>query len=367
MNEIKGLTGIRGWAALWVCAFHFTYVNSSAQDFGEVFNAIAHAGHNGVTVFFILSGFIMAYVYGRVFAEGQIGYLRFMSLRLARIYPLHLALLLAVAVFVLAGVLPRGPEDTALSFFLNVLLLQSWGFINGFSWNITAWSISSELAAYLLFPLLAAPIFRRSTTWSALAIFVLCAISTTGAIGTAIASSFGPLRSDVTFAYGINLVTQLLVFFVGVCLFNIAKALPTGPRLFDFALIAGLAVLLEGVLRGDLQLWQLIAASSLLVLGTYGDAGLGRAIFGNAFSKWLGDISYSLYLVHWALMYLWIALLPRITATYWHSIPLSLRFASAILVAALLHYGLEKPARRWLRGLTATPRKWLIASPIRSS
>jgi len=96
-REIDALTGLRAVAALGVVAHH--QVPGMHGIVGERWLAILDRGYLGVDVFFTLSGFVLAYNYG-----GRLGsaadYVRFVGLRLARIYPLHLVTLAGVLAMV---------------------------------------------------------------------------------------------------------------------------------------------------------------------------------------------------------------------------------------------------------------------------
>ena len=84
-SRIEGLTGLRGYAALWVLLLHFTY----NWDSGSAVRQVAAHGAYGVIVFFVLSGFILSYVYAGTFAKGVTAgsYRRFLWHRFARVYP----------------------------------------------------------------------------------------------------------------------------------------------------------------------------------------------------------------------------------------------------------------------------------------
>ena len=60
---------------------------------------------------------------------------------------------------------------------LHLLLVQNWGFTDALAWNDPAWSISAELGAYLLFPLLALAIdWRRVPSWAVIAAITAAAV-----------------------------------------------------------------------------------------------------------------------------------------------------------------------------------------------
>jgi peptidoglycan/LPS O-acetylase OafA/YrhL len=358
MTEIKGLSGIRGWAALWVALFHFAYVNSDAQHFGALTNFVQQAYH-ALPVFFVLSGFLLAHVYGRQLAEGRISVGRFMVLRLARIYPLYILVLVAFAVLVGLGYLKAGPHDTPYTFALNVMLVQTWGLVDGFTWNIVGWTLSIEFAAYLLFPLVGPWVLRHSARWATGAILVVLALlagSVSSRIILGAAGALG-LPTDVHFAYGLYLPPHLLFFFAGVCLYRVLLDLRTGGWQFDVAVAAGLLWLTLGAGLGGVPPWAILASSLLVVLGCCAPGGLGERLFGNRASAWLGEVSFAFYLVHWPMIYVWIHMLPE--GVYWQHVPMWERFGVALALAAVLHHGVEKPLlevlRRWLRRPTVLP------------
>ncbi|MFV0251061.1 MAG: acyltransferase family protein [Rickettsia aeschlimannii] len=95
LKEIKGLTGLRGYAALWVFFLHTTY-NWPGNSIGM---NIARLSGLGVVIFFVLFGFILCYVYNTRFYTHTISYKSFLFARIARVYPLHLFMLLCVLMY----------------------------------------------------------------------------------------------------------------------------------------------------------------------------------------------------------------------------------------------------------------------------
>ena len=92
-DAIPALTGIRGLAAWWVVLYHFreTYPDDPLHIAGRV---MAH-GYLAVDFFFELSGFILALNYLHVFRNlSSRQAVQFLGLRLARIYPLHIFMLI---------------------------------------------------------------------------------------------------------------------------------------------------------------------------------------------------------------------------------------------------------------------------------
>lgn len=153
MTRLDRLTSLRGIAALYVVLFH-CQVFIPGFDL-RPWTGLLDKGYLAVDFFFILSGFILAYVYARDFDAGRGSYRRFLFLRLARVGPVHLAMLLAAAVVILPAYgfgevanMTNSPRTLASS----VLLLHAWGGDRALSWNFPSWSISAEWFAYLIFP-----------------------------------------------------------------------------------------------------------------------------------------------------------------------------------------------------------------------
>jgi len=104
---LPSLTGLRGAAALWVILFHFSFLLRTHLHI-PLDLPLLREGYLGVDVFFILSGFILCHVYVSSFKQYKVReHIHFLLIRLARIYPLHLAVMLA---FVLAVWLVPAPR-----------------------------------------------------------------------------------------------------------------------------------------------------------------------------------------------------------------------------------------------------------------
>jgi peptidoglycan/LPS O-acetylase OafA/YrhL len=161
-TEIDALTGLRGVAALWVFFFHVANMsdglNSAAHPALALLGA---AGFLGVDVFFVLSGFVLAYNYGShdLHCHPRL-YRQFLSKRLARIYPVHVAALILVlvtqAAFALHDMRFMPASRLSLEGLLaSLTLTHGWAIPIQKTWNTVSWSISCEWAAYLAFPLIA--------------------------------------------------------------------------------------------------------------------------------------------------------------------------------------------------------------------
>lgn len=152
MQRFSVLDAFRGLCALIIVFFHMKEYNSITN------NAFINHGYLFVDFFFVLSGFVIAFVYYEKLNNGN-ALPRFFKNRFRRIYPLHIYTLLVFAAVELSrgylyqhGYLDKtiSPNNNGWTFLSNILLLNSTPLIgNGFSWNYPSWSISAEFITYL--------------------------------------------------------------------------------------------------------------------------------------------------------------------------------------------------------------------------
>src|SRR5665213_3072025 len=146
-EQLDALTGLRGFAALWVVSLHFMEVTNLLLPASASLNWLMGAGANAVPLFFFLSGFILLPTYRdrfEIFSWRE--YFRFLGLRLARIYPAYLAALIVMVMMVVASSMIGVPHSHD-AYPLN------WMLPDFFGWNYPDWSVSAEWFAYLfIFP-----------------------------------------------------------------------------------------------------------------------------------------------------------------------------------------------------------------------
>ena len=143
-QHLNALTGLRFLAALAVFVHHLRAVYPSLAVGVPI-------GDYAVSFFFVLSGFILTYVYAGKLTRRTIG--AFYIRRFARIWPLHLVTLL-IAISISFGF--RHTLKIPALLFSNLFLVQTWipryNYI--FSFNAVSWSISTEMFFYAMFPFL---------------------------------------------------------------------------------------------------------------------------------------------------------------------------------------------------------------------
>lgn len=170
------LMGLRFVLALCVLGYHMLPLTAGLLPIPLPLYWLLDHAWLAVDGFFILSGFIIPHHYGHTLQtfHGKT-YGHFLWLRLARVYPLHIVTLLALAVMVwVAGL--RGMTISAVNYSLsdfiqNILLIQAWHLPDHLDWNHPAWAISIEWLLYLLSPILFRLLLRPRPRWQAAMLF----------------------------------------------------------------------------------------------------------------------------------------------------------------------------------------------------
>lgn len=248
-----------------------------------------------VDFFFVLSGFVIFASYHERLGQG-FSRARFMLLRIGRLWPLHVAILLA---FVALEILPLALGDGAGAFAgrqsletlpANFLLIQTFVHPDAMTWNGPSWSISVELALYLLAAILLSRIPRMAP-------YVFAAM----AAAAGIALMGVDWKAYPAFAFGVTSVLRGIGGFgFGVFAAFLWLRLPSSPMWQRSApwLEGVTAAVALGVVAWPMGMLSNHAAFALLVFVFAFDSGpLSRALSMRGF-VWVGLISYSIYLVH---------------------------------------------------------------------
>lgn len=331
VRQIDNITGLRGFAAISVMLLHIRS-GQLADSYGWFAFVFANGGY-GVDVFFILSGFILAYVHGQDFANGVTmrGARDFLIARLARIYPVHLFMLIMVALVLrLHGITDWSPIDTARAFYANLALVHAWGTTPDGTFNQPSWSISAEWAAYLLFPLLA---------------FITAKWPRAVCLVVGIYAALSPaLYNWVHFKNG-EMAFRCVGFFTGGFLAYRTFGVARDSRLWAAGVWVAIAALLLGLkyLRADGQYPYLFAiAATALIVCLFKSHALW--LFSNPVSVFLGRISYSLYMSHVVVIF-------SIRKLSGGMQPMWVELAWIFAIATLIYYMVEEPARKTIRGM----------------
>lgn len=354
-GEIRSFTGLRGIAAVLVMLYHFAPLAPRGTLPAGRFLA---NGYLCVDLFFILSGFVLAYAQADHAADRFTprSHAAFLLARIARIYPLYAVVALASAAQLLAR-----PDHVAVApllgqLLLNLLMVQSWGLAG--SLEGAAWSVSSEWCAYLLFPLLLGitVLSSRRDAWLAglLAAVVLVILArSAGPFRFAGQARSGPLDL-YSAASPAPLLRCLAEFSLGLLAFRVAAWLARtraaawcGPA----ALIV-VALLLAALCAPRLDL-AVVALFVLLIITLAQRRGALSVALGSLVPHRLGRWSYSIYLLHGKFGHFAGALrgslarsAPSLPASLVSLIALGTVALVVIGCSALCHAVVEQPLRR---------------------
>jgi len=352
---ISNLTPIRGIAAIFVAIFHFEIVMVLflPRDISRFFSKC----YLMVDLFFIMSGFIIYHVYGHFFEESiqRASFYKYIRARLARVYPLHIFTLILMIILVASQhfVWDKFFEPSAIV--THVFMLQSFGLHSIYTWNVPAWSISAEFAAYLIFPVFAVAMYRykkiSAPAIALLIIFIYCLLSFKLSKDN---GTTGNYNLDLTFDYGY--LRGIAGFLAGGMIYQLYL-----KKVFYFlrtdAMLTTLFILLFVCLHFGVTDLIFIPVFLLLVLSAAYNTDKVKRLFSNRFLQWLGDISYSVYLVQFPLTILIIAILPHLGVTwqgpyslhlpYWQAAICCILFLAVLTgISALTYKYIEQPFRK---------------------
>ncbi|WP_224243276.1 acyltransferase family protein [Hyalangium gracile] len=363
----EALTGLRFWAALHVVVFHFG--GGWFEGAPGWLTAIYQCGYASVGLFFVLSGFVLAYNYlgpdGRMTAEPR----AFWAARIARVYPVYVLALVLLAPHVIAGSMAANSVGMAAAKLAvgggsALLLVHAWLPPATLYWNPPGWSVAVEAFFYALFPLAAAwvgRLRRERLGWALLALWGMGLLPSLLYLGfepdggTATILSRGTWLTVLKF----NPVLRLPEFLMGVVLgrlfvletpaqgrsgtwmatgaalltlvaFAFSQSLPF-PLLHNALLAPVYAVLVYGLARGGGPLGWLLSRPLLIRLGA---------------------ASYALYILEHPV---WLAvgsvaesLAPWVDLRGYR--PLFALYLPVVLgVSVLCHWLVETPMRTWVR------------------
>ncbi|MDO9078727.1 MAG: acyltransferase [Brevundimonas sp.] len=342
--DLRALTTLRFFAALWVVLY------TAWPHLNVGFTPVAVTkGYLGVETFFVLSGFILSHVYLEAAGEKRFSYGGFLWARLARVYPLHLVTLFGMiglgVVATVAGLSIDGSLTNWRDLPAHLTLTHAWGLATSSAFNHPSWSISAEWAAYLSFPAFAFVAWRLRDR-------PILATVLAAAFALGLYAAFEPLAgyslTEATFRWGALRIVPCFALGCALYLVHRRGGVPfAGP----VALGSGVAVLASA----SLGLWDavtvLAAGGLILGLGSLDNARAG--VLGSKLGVYLGEISYSIYMVCAPVLLLTTNVAARLTGAddkRFHII-VWLALVAAIPVAAMVTYHLvERPARKALRG-----------------
>ena len=364
VNYLSSLTSLRGIAALLVIIFHFDAIFIHLAPYGE--HPFFRKGYLWVDFFFLLSGFIMMHVYGQLFVDGfkMASFKKFIRARFARIYPLYLFsffLVILVYLWFRANFEINFWDDLIFDIGAiptNLLLLQSMHLTSYLTWNQPSWSVAAEWWIYLLFPFMIVP-FKKIINWrkSALMLFILGGYFFIIYYLYPLSNASSPFPSiennSLNVTYDFGFIRCFFGFLFGMLLYELYSAKLAAKyfsRSFYFLLATIGTVFVLGQNVSDL--YPVLLFAIIVLMGAYA-TGLSEKLLNLKPLQFLGEISYSMYLIHIPLLF-FISFLAK---KYY---PIDMEFnpdfpawtlcwvfvALVIIISAFTYHFIEVPARK---------------------
>lgn len=324
-HHLHSLESLRGIAALMIVFFHLSHVLN--VPFPNILGFIPNHFWLGVPLFYTLSGFVLAYGYAERLGDGK-QRTKFYIARFFRIAPLFYVMLTC---WTLATWVMLDKNIDFETLFLNVTFM--FGLVPGKHVSVVwaGWSIGIEMLFYIIFPVLAATI--KNIRDIVIAFVFACCLSAW------VRWQLG--QSPDNYGY-MNLMAQMPFFIAGIGGYRIWQHFGfsqsrVGWILLGFSLFLGMMITsniasalidLPGVIY--LYLWALVFGTLILAVCLVSIAALEHPIL-----RRCGELSFSLYLLHPALM----AILVKLQLVNW----MTSRFSSEWLVfilASLITLGL---------------------------
>ncbi|MDI1354991.1 MAG: acyltransferase [bacterium] len=307
---LPNLTPLRGLAALLVVAVHFNGIVIHLP-FSST-NMFLNKSYLMVDLFFIMSGFIILHNYGSEFKDlvGWRSYLKYLRARFARIYPLHFFTFLILVIIIYFSLNPylSGPLTTLINnpkaIITHLLLLQSFGFHEIYTWNVPSWSISAEWFAYLLFPFLT--LFMARYKSFALFLLTVLVIALYVLIVYVIPRPTSPWdmpnNHDINVSYEFGYIRGLAGFTTGMLVYKFYQTKKLLHFLSqDWVGAACVFALIYTMSKGILDLFY-IPLLSLVVLSLVANKSSINKVLMLRPLQYIGEISYSIYMWHYLLI-----------------------------------------------------------------
>ncbi|MEZ7007351.1 acyltransferase family protein [Streptomyces sp. AD55] len=362
-SKLPSLTGLRFFAALSVFFFHSSLSNSPIPPndpinpfadpgiAGAYEKALLNAGYIGVSFFFVLSGFVLAWS-----ARPGQSARAFWRRRMTKIFPNHLV------VFAVSLVLFAGATITSVGQWLPNMLLVHTFFpqpeIN-LSVSPPSWSLGSELLFYLLFPLLIVPVrkIRDGALWAWAAVMVAGTVAvqlvSTHLVPDTPKSAITPI-SDLQFWFGYLFPPgRLFEFVLGILLARIVLAGRWPRRIgIGWSLVlcaAGYAAGFVVPFPYTFVVATIVPIGALIAAVAAADVAGRRTRLRGRVMVWLGEVSFGFYLVQGVSIFYLRSLLDGATYGVPGAVLLIVGFfGTSLLGGWLLYRFVEMPAMRRL-------------------
>ncbi|MEV6527815.1 acyltransferase [Longispora sp. NPDC051575] len=348
-SRLPSLTGLRWAAAMLVFAEHVVNrvlaadVRVPDPVAGAAWALFSHAGALGVSFFFALSGFVLAY-------SARHGDTRraFWRRRWAKIYPLHVvtALLAAALLLTTAGTV------TPWQVLANVTLTQAWIPDPAIytSLNPVSWSLSCEALFYLCFPFLLPALRHMSTIWLRSLILALPVVVL--AINVALIGADHEVAKWTAYLLP---AARLVGFTLGVVVaVLVTRGEWRGPGLGWSLILLAVVYAAAAETPYPVHLHALTLGPVVLVIAAAATADRSgvRTLWSRPALVYMGEVSFAFYMIHYLVLLVadQLGMIASPVGPLRAVAVTAVVFATSLAGAVALHHGVENPAYRRLKG-----------------
>ncbi len=355
-NHYKILDGLRGVAAIIVVAFHVFETHSTSHQ-----DQIINHGYLSVDFFYVLSGFVIGYAYDDRW--GKMTLAGFFKRRLIRLHPMVIMGMIVGAIgfyFQACNYWPTISQTPAWKMLFVMLIgftlipvplsmdIRGWHEMHPL--NGPGWSLFFEYIANILYA-----VFVRKFSNTALSILVI--LSGIALIHLAVTSTNGDIIGGWSVEpeqLRIGISRLMYPFFAGLLLSRINRL---SPIKYSFLLSSMLVIIFLSIPRigGTTHLWMNGLYDSLCVILIFplivfiGANGEIKGKYTSKLCKFLGDISYPIYITHYPIIYIYTAWVSDNKVPLQQAWPMGiLVLFSSILLAYVCLKFYDMPLRKWL-------------------
>jgi peptidoglycan/LPS O-acetylase OafA/YrhL len=338
-SYLPNITFIRFIAALWIVFFHFGLKVPNIDEFNLILSIVSN-GFQAVTFFYVLSGFIMAYLYYNASLNNKFNFLKYWRARFARIYPAYcVALLLTFLIFLNWGF--RLNYNLCIS---ELFCLQTWFHFKDPYYNFPDWSISVEFFFYLCFPFLLKYFVKLNFRSLSIITFVFWALT----------QIFYNALTDSVQKTIINLpLLHLSIFIIGVyggiIYFRYRTQIDNFSKIklyLLFIFISSVFISFHILTETKENVGLFSPLFLLLIVMLVSDNTKFTRIFSNKISNYLGTISYSMYIFQYPI-YIFSKMFADKIEVNTQSLSFLISYILILIFGSMLtHKFIEKPFRK---------------------
>lgn len=338
-DKTQFIIGMRGYSALAVFLIHSG--GMGLRQFSEFTNKVVNHGQYGVISFFVLSAFTICMSIDR---EKNFKFGTYFLKRFFRIMPMYAVA--CIVAFFLGGVEYYldffGVNSNLLNLFYHLTLLNLFDYRYQNSLIGVEWSIPVECFFYLLLPMA----FMAVKRWPSSLAIILIVTAMLSVNGYFLYERYVTHDKDIyDLVYRWSVVKFVFSFAFGILIYRVRNILDT--KVNSFVILLWFLLLINYInLNYPYQdLFYTIWVGGL-ILFCAAKSTLSKLLFENRIILYIGNISYSLYLVHFIVIVHWFP-------TFADTMTSLLVLAITLVISSITHTLIEKPGINFAKKLVA--------------